>query len=1168
MRLKRVRIFGFKTFADKTELDLDGDLIAIVGPNGCGKSNIVDAIMWGLGEPNARNIRAQSSSEIIFSGSQQRKPLGYAEVSMLFDNEDGALGVDAPEVLVSRKVSRNGESDYAINRRSCRQKDVYDLFADSGLGRTGYAIVTQKGIDAALAASPDERRAWVDEAAGVQRYRTKRIESLKRLDAAVVHLQRVEDILREIELQRGPLAEEAEVAKRYRLAAASLREIEAHLMILEVSKAVTQLQDLEKRLKGHGELAEQEGKRAAEAEAAANDLGRSLSSLEQEMDSLRDKHQAALTAVERAQGAVQLAEQRLKSLDDFEGNMSEESEAAQRRLLDARTQVSLAVDEQQREVEALDRLRAELAGAGSEASLLRKDVEVIESRIAKASQQHAARLQFEAEAAHRSSRLGEIQRELKGIDDALPNLQQGVDEAHALWETWDAKVKEASQLTVESNEALRSLKESREGTEKALRQVLQQLASIEGRVRGITATVEAHEGLTHGSRAVFTAVEQGLLKGTYVPVAEAIDTEKRFALAIEIALGGAFDDLIVPDERTAKAAIEVLKSNRLGRATFQPVSLMRPRQRTPELDKAISSKGVLGVASELVKCSKQHRPVIDSLLGRVVVVSTLEEALALAKSSGWSKLVTLEGELIQASGAVTGGSRPKVGGGIIQRKSELRELELSLAELEKEADAYRQNLASAEQDQLKWEEASEKWHAAEAENRSEADDARQWLTNLRHELQGTERARARLAEELAKLNEAVSAPLMEEDLSELNKTRDSLLARLAARSADSDAARTRMAEAEQRCEAARTRLSQAEKRLDHAGASEEARERRLANLDMERAQAARLREKSEADLEQAQNQVEDQKRLLDGAAEEKKEMLNESFRLSESARDARSNASAATELAHQAEIQRARLDAQRAATQQRLLEEYGVTEEEALDQAPGLEVPADAGPLVSRLRKELKSLGEVNLGAIEAYERLTERYDELNVQRTDILESKAEVEAAIRELDKLTRERFRSTFEALQGEFSLMFGKLFEGGVGHLSLTSPDDLLATGVEVEVVLPGKKKQRLELLSGGERSLSACAFLFALLRVKASPLVVLDEVDAPLDGRNVERFLSVLREFKGTTQFILITHNPVTIESAPIWLGITMQEPGVTSVIPCKAPEAALVTSRAESTFLKG
>lgn len=1168
MRLKRVRIFGFKTFADRTDLDFDGNLIAIVGPNGCGKSNIVDAILWGLGEPNARNIRAQTSQEIIFSGSQQRKQIGFAEVSLLFDNEDGALAVDSPEVVVSRKVTRSGESDYSINRRSCRQRDLYDLFADSGLGRAGYAIVSQKGIDAALAASPDERRAWVDEAAGVQRYRAKRIESLKRLEAAAQHLERVEDIMREIETQREPLEQEAEIAKRYREVAAALREIESGLLIKEVAKAIGQLEDIEIRLKENAEIALKERARSEELDREGNRRAEDLSQLEQEMDSLRGKHQDALTAAERAQGALQLAEQKLRSLDEFETNLSEESEAAKKRLMDAEAQLQLAKEEEAREATALERLQAELAGAGSEAASIRKELAEAEQALDQAQKARAERMKFEAEEAHRKQRSSEIARELKGIVGTLPELEKGVAEAESAAEEWETKLKAARQTLESADAELAKLQRDRDAAESELRAVLQEQASLEGRARGIQATVDAHEGLTHGSRGVFQAVERGLLKGHFTPVAEAIETDKRFAVAIETALGGAFDDLIVPDEATAKRAIEALKEHRLGRATFQPITLMRSRPASAELEKVLTEKGVLGRACELVRCDKAHQPVIDSLLCRVVVVESLEVGLKLARTGGWSKIVSLEGELIQSGGSVTGGYSGKQQSGIIQRKAELNELKKQIDENSKRVAGLKNSLGSSvtQIDRIKAEQESQR--RQETEFRTEHHDAKQWHLSLLNELNGTLRSKQRLEDEQSKLHADSEEPPPVGDLVDLSAKRDALLSRLAARSADSEGAKSRLIEAEERHRQAVSRLQDAEKRLTHAGDVDSAREKRLANLDTERAQAARLRERHEAEVDTARKEADALHKQLADANEDRRKLLEESFRLAEASKDAQRNASAANDLIHQAEISRARIDTQRAASLQRLLEEYGVSQEEAVEQAPTLEVPADAGPLVARLRRELKSMGEVNLGAIEAFERLTERYDELSAQHEDIIQGKAEVESGIRELDKLTRDRFRSTFEALQIEFTSMFRKLFEGGEGHLSLTTPDDLLSTGVEVEVVVPGKKRQRLELLSGGERAMSASAFLFALLKVKPSPLVVLDEVDAPLDGRNVERFLKVLKEFEGTTQFILITHNPVTIETAPIWLGVTMQEPGVTSVIPCRAPDAALTVSAAEPAYMKG
>jgi chromosome segregation protein len=1149
MRLKRVKIFGFKTFADRTEFNVDGGLIAVIGPNGCGKSNLVDAILWGLGEGNARSLRAAHSQDVIFSGSSRRKGVGFAEVSLLFDNEDGALPIDTPEVSISRRLTRSGESEYTINKQSCRQRDIYELLADSGLGRAGYAIVGQKDIDNALAASAEERRGWVDEAAGVQRYRARKVESLRRIQSAQQHLSRVTDILSELESQREPLRDEAEVAKKYKTALNSLREVEAGMLINEVARAVREVAELEQRIGDSSKIVREEYERADELDRAVRKIGERVSDLEREMDSVRGLQQGSLTAMERAVADLRLAEHRLQSLDDLEKNLDEESGKGQERVSDLEAEIANLTVEEREELAALDRLREEFAGAGDEAKELQTRLHDLEKQLFQAREIHAQGLRREAHAAQQKERASLAKRELKGIDSSLPDLQEAVDEAKKAFDEQFAVIKALQDQASDLEKRLAADRAQDEQDAQSSRRLLAERASLEGRRRGIEATIEAHDGMSQGSRAVMEAADRGILKGSYLPVGEALTADKDLALAIETALGGSANDLIVDHDSEAKAAIGFLKEHRQGRATFQPISLMRPVEPSFELRKILGEKGVLGRASELVSCDHRVRPVIDSLLGRVLVVEELDDALQLAKSTGWSRMVTLDGEVVHNSGAVTGGHSKNQGYGLVQRKSDLAELEKEIQKIDRlvtEAEARSKKREKERQGLI---EQAAALRANATEGQQQSDEARSFWQSLNEELQSAIKSKQRLIHELEQLGIGGSE-IEKVDLPALEGQRDNLIKILAGRSADAESAETRLRDAEYRVSQAQLRLYTAKKRLEATIESEIHRDKRMANLEPER-EKARLEIKRSLEISaQSEADKADADRRLEIAQEAKRSLLEDSLSKIEDAKAARANAAAVGDGVHQAELNRARAEARRATSLQRLFEEYGLDEDEALAQEGSHEVPDDAPSLVSRLRRELKAMGDVNVGAIEAYERLTVRFDELDGQQKDIVEGIQQVLASIQELDNLTRDRFLDTFEKVQLAYEEMFQKLFGGGEGRISLTDPTNVLESGIEIEVQLPGKKRQQLQLLSGGERALCATAFLFSLLYVKPSPLVVLDEVDAPLDGRNVERFAALLQEFTSRTQFIVITHNPTTIEKAPVWLGVTMQEPGVSTLLPSR------------------
>lgn len=1168
MKLRRVKILGFKTFADKTEFELDGDIVAVVGPNGCGKSNIVDAVLWGLGETSARAIRAQSGKEVIFAGSSHRKPHGFAEVTLHFDNEDGALPIDTPEVSVTRRVDRSGQGDYEINRRACRLKDVADLLSDSGLGRAGYAIVGQSEIDQALAASPQQRRAWIDEAAGVHRYRIRRQEAVRRLDGARVHLQRVQDVLTELDAQREPLAEEAEVAMRYKSALKSLRQVECGLLVKELAGVVEELQSLDQVHKSATVLAASESALADKFEEGAKQKNSEAARLESEAEQLREALQKAKGLFDQTESALQVARTRLESLEVLEGNLSAEAGASQERLEQSEADLLSATKEATVEEEAYARLQEELSGAGDEAKALRTELEAAEKNLAEARTRMSEQHRAELETAHREQRAADVRKEIAGIDATLPDLLEGIKEAEA---NLSAQEKDAAsqQATLSAAEqGLRDLRQKEDLDSANARKLLAELAALDGKRRGIESTIEAHEGLAQGAKAVLGMVKRGELKDNYLPVGDCVQVEPELALAIDTALGAAANDLIVPDESFAKHAIQLLKENSLGRATFQPVTLMRPQAPSQDLKRVLGQAGVVGLASEIVGCKAAHRPVIDSLLGRVLVVETIDDALRLAKSSGWSRCVTLDGEVVHSSGAVTGGRTVRQTSGLVQRQAELAETVKALKQVQALI-----NKSEAEEKQREIRRAELEANLAQARKALEPlllefEETKSWLASLRQELAASERSRLKLTGELDSLSQTAGAKVDEVDLHAIEAHRDEIWKKLTAKSADAESAELRLQEAFARLETSRKRVADATRRLESVREAELHREHRASNLEPERQKHRAVIVEAEKVGAEHASQVAEFRSKLEAALEARRALLEQAHDLTEQAQKARRGASEAENQAHQAELKRARGEGKRASALERLLEEYGVNEEQAIEQAPTTVVPPDASSLVSRLRRELKEMGEVNLGAIEAFERLSERFDELSGQKLDIESGMEEIETSVRELDKVTMEKFTATYTLVKDAFADTFRRVFGGGEGILELVRGEDDLDAGVEIQVTIPGKKRQRLELLSGGERALSAIAFLFALLKTKPSPLVILDEIDAPLDGRNVERFIGLMRDFSKDIQFILVTHNPMTIESADVWFGVTMQEPGVSTLVPFKVTDKTVVKAVVPDVYLKG
>jgi chromosome segregation protein len=1154
MRLKRVKVFGFKTFADGAEFDLSSGLAAIIGPNGCGKSNLVDAILWGLGEGSAKQLRTSSGVEVIFGGSQNRKPLGYAEVTLLFDNEDFALPINTPEVSITRKIARSGESTYQINRTNCRLKDIHELLADSGMGRSGYAIVGQREIDQALAASPQDRRAWIDEAAGTQRYRLRKQDSLRRLASSNGYLERVHDILAEIESQREPLKEEAEAALRYREIQGALREVESGLLVLETAKAEEQLRAALQAFSDAKKRQELEEKLANDLQLQISQKSQELSKARAELERLSSASNAQSMRAERALGDIRVAQGKLDHLKALEENFEAEEERERIRKEELTAEIEILTKEVQTEREALENLRTSLSGADDAAKALTKALEEVESKLKVERQKEAERLRDEAARAHREARSKEIARELKTLLAAAPGLEEGIAEAVKNYAEAQQAQQEHQELIKGYEQELARARLEENNLSKKHRELLGQVAVLEAKIRGLEMTLDSHEGLSGGSRAVLELVEAGQLKGRYVPIGEAIAVEREYATAIEVALGGAIHDLIVETPEEAKAAVNLLKEHRLGRATFQPITLMRTVVASDELYKLSKERGVIGLASRLVDCENKYRPVIDSLLTRVLVVETLDDALRLAKTSGWTKIVTLDGELVHSAGSVTGGRSAKQGYGMVQRRADLAELELELKEVRGAASKVEKAQAKLASQSAEIEEKLKDAQLVLVDLKHETEDAAKWLRSVREEKSSTDRQETKLRSELEALGQVSEDELEPLKVQEYEAERDKLLKEIAGRSADVEDSQRRLSEAELRLRQAELRLELAQKRLKSLEEQIEGRLKRFAGVGDEQAKAQKALEAAERENAEARAELEAIAKQVSEVEASRENLQNALRELEESLRASKLAQEEAVKASHEAELERTRADAKKAVTLQRLMEDYGIDEAQALALAPEVVVPKDASALVNRLRRDLRALGEVNLGAVEAYERLTSRLEELSKQKQDLEESIAGLQAGIRELDKRTKDQFAETFEKVSEQFSVMFNRLFGGGSATLSLTDPENLLDSGIDIDVQLPGKRRQKLELLSGGERSLCALAFLFALLSVRPSPLVVLDEVDAPLDGRNVERFLELLKSFLDRIQFLIVTHNPTTIAASPVWLGVTMQEPGVSTLLPVTAPPA--------------
>lgn len=1185
MQLKRLQLSGFKTFADKTEIEFSHDVTAVVGPNGCGKSNLSDALLWVLGEQNPRILRGAEGRDVIFNGTDRRKPVGMAEVKLTVDNADRSLPTPFTEVVIGRRVYRSGESAYTLNGAACRLKDIVELFLDTGAGKGAYAFVGQSEVDAVLSARPEDRRELFEEAAGIKKYRVKKREAVRKLENAEANLQRIRDITAELDAQRAPMAQQAELARRYRFLTQRLEQIEVDLLVSELQKADYELYAARQTVAmNRTQIAELEAG-MAEVEKTTEELGHQLAQAEGELEGARAAVQAAGSFVERTQGRLQLLEERRRGSSESVAVLETEIAELQQRLASAQTRSQQTVSAlAAAEAEALN-IRNRLAEAKSAMDAAER--ELTQARAAAADRQGSLvriaeeRAQHEATLRVAHARRDELTTRLQSLEAERSAAADAETRARELEQQLVSRMQHSTQQLETLSQQLSALQAQRTAAENELT-VLQadsqasakRLAELTSRLRTLEELHQGGEGFHHGVRAVLQASRKGTLHGNFQPLVDLLAVPENLRTAVDVAMGASLQDIVCDTEEEAKAAIAWLKQTRSGRATFLALTLVRPGRTLSKPD-LLGLRGLLGVASELVSAEDRFRPVLMMALGRVVIAEDLDAAIAASRRlQGWSRIVTLEGELLTPGGAMTGGSMQGRAGQLVGRKGEIDDLKKQIPLLQKQASELTNALQRAGEN-LRGADAA----VGEAQVKVSA--ARSEKAVCERDLAAAQRDTARAletAERTAKLCGQVQVELeaVSVRISELTAASavgsspetgeddilHSLQAQAQAAAEMRDAARTvhldleilngRMAE---KLAGLRREKAAAETQAAEIESTLHQRLRRRAEGDRVQEDTDRAKAELEVQLYEAEARLAALTETLEQHSERRRALLQQNLEISNRLREMSRQRTELQQDTHETELLHARLEVKLSQFAARLQDEYGIDREQALARTDVTEPGRDTVNEVARLRREIRAMGPVNIGAVEEFDRLSERYDFLSGQQADLEKAREALLTTIREIDDSTRGVFNDTFHAVRAEFDRLFVRMFGGGSAQLRLTNPEDLLETGIEILAQPPGKKPQHLSLLSGGERALTAVALLFAFLSVKPSPFVILDEVDAPLDGANVEKFANLLKDFAERTQFIVITHNPTTMEAAPRWYGVTMQEAGVSRVVSYRVPREA-------------
>ncbi|MCE5323143.1 chromosome segregation protein SMC [bacterium] len=1180
MFVKKIELFGFKTFAEKTVVEMDHGITAIVGPNGSGKSNIADALLWVLGETNVRNIRGQKAVDVIFNGTEKRKALGVAEVSLTLDNTCGTLPLNFNEVTVTRRAYRSGDAEYFINKTRCRLKDIYELFLDTGIGREAYSFITQGEIDAVLSAKSEDRRELLEEAAGIKKYRYRRTEALRKLEKTEANLNRVRDIMAEISGQLEPLAEQAEQAKKFEELQARLREIEIGILIRDLRRYTQNLEDVRSSKEGAAEKIEAYDKQIADLEWEKEKQSTSVKQLEEEVDNSRRVAQGLSANVQRLEGKFALVEERLKSAGSAREQADEDVVALEQKIEEARErieklelEVSVSAETEHRAKSASEERAASLANLDRHYEEITRAVTDQKANYLELAKQLAAKRNA---LQNSRDRVAQLELGLKKYADEIDALNTQKQDAIKLGEKAESQVEKLKASVQGSASEISRLTEERKQAEKELAEFGRKLSDISrdiaarsSRLATLREMAESHEGFFEGVRSVMAARNAGKLRGEFAVVADVINVPKGYETAIEIALGSSVQDVITDTVGEAKQAIAFLKDNRVGRATFLPLDNMSDHRRQVN-GRMDPRSGALGIAADLIGYDAKYDPAIRSLLGRTVVAKNIDDAIALSHElDGWNKIVTIDGELIVPSGAITGGAKKNRGPELLARKQEIDSLTSEIKSLEKTQDNLKNDQKKCEirlsglRGKIEGGEKSvSESRIALAEHQKRADFAAKDAEQIdrRLDMVALEKDEA----ELLLKDESESVKRLEDELQAAGKENtdldqkvagaeqdiEELAAKRAAEREELMRLNVELASATERTSALRNSLRDANAHIGEMTGSLDARRSQIDGIAVDVTALT-------ADCDNTQVELDRQRQLYAAADASLNELLEKrsqenamATEIDTSFREATSRRNQLAIDTHDADVKEARLEVQIQQSTERLITEYEVTFEQAMDWPEEIEIERGTAGEVARLRREIKDMGPVNTGAIAEYDRIKERWDFLTEQRTDLESARDQILDAIKEIDVNTRDLFMDTFNTVKCNFDIVFKRLFGGGKTELTLTDPADLLETGIDIIVQPPGKKLQDMALLSGGERALTATALVFALLMSKPSPFVLMDEVDAPLDESNVEKFASVLKDFSINSQFIVVTHNRATMEAADSLYGVTMQEPGISKLISVK------------------
>ncbi|MRH42230.1 chromosome segregation protein SMC [Aquibacillus halophilus] len=1178
MFLKRLDTVGFKSFAERISVDFVSGVTAVVGPNGSGKSNITDAIRWVLGEQSARSLRGTKMEDIIFQGSDSRKALNVAEVTLTLDNSDQMLAVDYEEVSVTRRVYRSGESEFLINKQSCRLKDIVDLFMDSGLGREAFSIISQGKVEEILSSKAEERRSIFEEAAGVLKYKHRKKKAEYKLAETQENLNRIEDIIHEIENQLDPLKEQAAVAKDYLEKKDDLKEKEISLLIAEIEQLHSQwkamLEEIETQKRNEIELKTKIQKKEANLEEERSQI----QLLDESIEELQETLLILTKDLENLEGKKKLINERYKYFESNKAKLQEEGTQLQDKVY--RIEKDLGVEQQKltENVKSRNHTKEHVQKLAQDLTMTKENIqdqiEELKSEYIERLNEQAAkrneRQSIESQKSQIGNKKNNQQDKFKGLVTDRDLVEEKIQRLESDLESRKTERADAEQQLLSAKTNLTNEKAKYQELQTKLYQGYQYVEKLRSKKEMLEDMKEDFQGFFQGVKEVLKARENNELEHINGAVIELINVPAKFITGIETALGGQSQHIVVKDESAARSAINWLKRTNKGRATFLPITAIKPKYISNDLLKSVSNqKGYIGVASDLITFNDHYENVVKSLLGNVVIAETLEDANNIAvKLHRRFRVVTLEGDVVNPGGSMSGGAQKKTNQSLFTREKDLEEITKKLTEFESKVTHFETKVESNKEIIEEYEEKLEQLRFSIREKQQNEQLAQSKLTeqeiNLNHlneNLKLFDQDKVQFDQDIIGLEGkdltlANDLEMLEKDLLNIQSRIDELSKQQSEYQQNHDEIQKKYHQLQISLAEQETLVKNQKEKTNTLEDSLLESKQALSNNQQQLTEMYEFNKNGETEEEVDATLQEKQKhknKVIEQIQSKRQERSNRTQSISDEERELKEHNRIHQSLVHAVqdkEVKSTRLDVELENRLNHLQDEYTISFEKAQQTYTKATDIEEAKRSVKLIKRSIEELGLVNLGSIDEYERIEERYQFLTEQKTDLVEAKETLYGVISEMDEEMKKRFESTFYQIKEEFSQVFQQLFGGGSAELKLTDPNNILDTGVDIIAQPPGKKLQHLGLLSGGERALTAIALLFAILRVRPVPFCVLDEVEAALDDANVNRFARYLKFYSEKTQFIVITHRKGTMEEADVLYGVTMQESGVSRLVSVK------------------